>query len=716
MRDSYFNIALFMIVLFVPRLAAQPSLGANENLDNNSLCSERRLLGELEGLSGVLEMSIQGNRLVVCSSGQGLTIADISDVRNPMVIGQYGVEGLDLCAIDGDFVYLVRDDQSILILDISDSTQPSVILEEVLTSNPSGMVAGNGYLYLYMGDLNRTVWIYDSQLFTQGALSDSFVNTVPTGLLAVELFFRDGYLALRSESGARMLDVRDPHKPLLGQLYITPSHAFTIDIGIGDGWIFLQLSTSTILLEVTPSLGLAPRSSFASNYKANLRALDEKLVVYQQDIQQLWTMNVSDLREPIVERRVGLLHDDSPVWIRDLTAFYATGETIRIADIRALEDDPDIISQLTMSFWINDTVLDGMHAYLLQGRYPQQPSLVHVVDLADPTEPVIRSEISASGDITTMVARDGYLYFTVYNQRTVFVYDCTDIQKPRLAWEISLPLDEEGELMIEDDYLLVKQGTVLHTYALDAPNAPSLVGTADLGVSLYLMRLDNGLLVGAEYGQKFHVFDFADAAHPVHLGLVEIGIQANTLAIHRGYVYAGQRYFERETNEAGFNGGIQIISIDQPDSPKLVGAIPIDVSSLDLRILDDRLWVGTRYIIEPESIFINGAVLIYDLTDPAIPVERMRLTPDWGWTDTYDTDGVHSVLSVEKDLYVVNWERGCSFCPVDLDLSGSINMFDVSAFIELFLINDPFADYTHDGIWNFFDISAFLQAFSAGCP
>lgn len=47
---------------------------------------------------------------------------------------------------------------------------------------------------------------------------------------------------------------------------------------------------------------------------------------------------------------------------------------------------------------------------------------------------------------------------------------------------------------------------------------------------------------------------------------------------------------------------------------------------------------------------------------------------------------------------------------------GSLNFFDVSAFLSAFGSGDSAADFTDDGIFNFFDVSAFLTAFNAGCP
>jgi FG-GAP repeat protein len=55
-------------------------------------------------------------------------------------------------------------------------------------------------------------------------------------------------------------------------------------------------------------------------------------------------------------------------------------------------------------------------------------------------------------------------------------------------------------------------------------------------------------------------------------------------------------------------------------------------------------------------------------------------------------------------------------CVADINNDGSLNFFDISAFIFAFSNLSPIADITGDGSFNAFDISAFLAAFAAGCP
>jgi subtilisin family serine protease len=55
-------------------------------------------------------------------------------------------------------------------------------------------------------------------------------------------------------------------------------------------------------------------------------------------------------------------------------------------------------------------------------------------------------------------------------------------------------------------------------------------------------------------------------------------------------------------------------------------------------------------------------------------------------------------------------------CPADFTGDGSLDIFDVFAFLDAFNASDPIADFTADGSFDIFDVFAFLDEFNAGCP
>ena len=55
-------------------------------------------------------------------------------------------------------------------------------------------------------------------------------------------------------------------------------------------------------------------------------------------------------------------------------------------------------------------------------------------------------------------------------------------------------------------------------------------------------------------------------------------------------------------------------------------------------------------------------------------------------------------------------------CPADLTGDGTLNIFDISAFLIAFTARDPAADFAQDGVFNFLDVSSFLIEIGNGCP
>lgn len=98
------------------------------------------------------------------------------------------------------------------------------------------------------------------------------------------------------------------------------------------------------------------------------------------------------------------------------------------------------------------------------------------------------------------------------------------------------------------------------------------------------------------------------------------------------------------------------------------------------------------------------------------------------WGTTYNYSFVSSSAPETGDVTVGMWRDpgvslsatvtvpGAGVCAADLDGSGDLNFFDISAFLNGFNASDPIADFDNNGLFNFFDVSGFLNAFNDGCP
>jgi len=188
---------------------------------------------------------------------------------------------------------------------------------------------------------------------------------------------------------------------------------------------------------------------------------------------------------------------------------------------------------------------------------------------------------------------------------------------------------------------------------------------------------------------------------------------------------------------ANQNEVVDSISIDLAMTHSWVGDLRIELQSPDgtTIILLDRPGIPSMGFPGPfgcgaqgiACTFINGATEPAEsicsttanpvITGPVIPTQPLdtfQAQPAAGtWhiliTDQspYDTGVLlEACLSITTDTP----------CPADLDKNGSLDFFDVSAFLDAFASQVPVADFTNDDRFDFFDVSAFLDAFGAGCP
>ncbi len=119
-----------------------------------------------------------------------------------------------------------------------------------------------------------------------------------------------------------------------------------------------------------------------------------------------------------------------------------------------------------------------------------------------------------------------------------------------------------------------------------------------------------------------------------------------------------------------------------------------------------RLTEGSPAIDRGSDLLVSANVLadIYG---------NSRFLDDTGTPDTGVDDGLTGIV----DLGAAEFQGTTpSDCPPDINEDGTLNFFDISAFLTAFNAQDPIADFNDDGTFNFFDISAFLAAFSTGCP
>ncbi len=113
-----------------------------------------------------------------------------------------------------------------------------------------------------------------------------------------------------------------------------------------------------------------------------------------------------------------------------------------------------------------------------------------------------------------------------------------------------------------------------------------------------------------------------------------------------------------------------------------------------------------------QSKLFPSSIKPLDQTGWDVAISSLGVVVGQPWWNTSLGNSFGSVVFYDYECIT----GGLAICRADLNGDGSLNFFDVSAFLAAFSAGDSVADFTGDGLFNFFDVSSFLQVFSAGCP
>lgn len=151
------------------------------------------------------------------------------------------------------------------------------------------------------------------------------------------------------------------------------------------------------------------------------------------------------------------------------------------------------------------------------------------------------------------------------------------------------------------------------------------------------------------------------------------------------------------------------------DAPAATNAAFAPVNNLDLEVVGP----GGTFL---GNVFASGVSVTGGAADAINNVEMVRLTVPAAGEYTLRVKGT-AVNTGEQGYAIVvagdvteDVDPGCNAADL-AEPFGSLDFFDVSAFLAAYNANQPAADIAAPfGSWDFFDVSAYLGLYNAGCP
>lgn len=277
---------------------------------------------------------------------------------------------------------------------------------------------------------------------------------------------------------------------------------------------------------------------------------------------------------------------------------------------------------------------------------------------------------------------------------------------------------------------------------------PSPLGELAINGGMATGVNDSGVVVGWSRYQGFQggpTTVFSIDQPPINLA--ELGFQATAEGINNNNVVVGGNYiFDLNTNAAthigvpGPAGSVRfthVLGYAINDNEQVVAAAHIATSTHNqwVTYIYDGDWsplypdqVGSRFVgfvydnnnlgdvsawggvyFAPEDAWFGSYDVLIDTTDQ-----------NWDTSIGYignDRQVYTTAFDADADVYaIVVLVPGTGVCTADLTGDGTLDFFDVSAFLNAYNAGDSVADLTGDGVFDFFDVSEFLNAFNAGCP
>lgn len=668
----------------------------------------------------------------------------------PRLIGSVsGYIDPSVVTIDGDFVYIITEGQNILtIIDISDITNPTLVSTTELYENYVTQISINGNAaYITHG---HTMSIYNIEdkadpwfrrFFpindSDGAIprSDSHIFHPYDYAINIERPFAPGID--RYEDDSPFID--EPAYVIGNELYTSDLSRYDISNPIAPVLLFENLFSSSLRPNTT---------RFESPYLISSEFGDLSYGALVPTELRITTTAYDNL--PIFDATVrsGLIFAASHKDTLDVYAPNAAGlETIASFGIDDGIISPRLIRQLGDYFLIvghdtlgvyeiptnpmtsTETFTSSTYIEIIDNsavvggdRTTSPYGVVSLVDLSSPvSQPSLGRlpTLEQSFDSQGLAPLDSTV-FVAHGSQGLIHYDLTDPSSPTILANYNTSTDPKlaprtRDIDIHNNIAVVADSSHgLFAYTINPDLSLTQIGHLDIDDLLQRVTILDDLAFVCSHHTAY-IVDLSNPATPNVLATLE-GEGDDT-----PYFVTAQRNGDF-LYTAEYDTGYRIFDITDP-------ADPIELAHFDADIATkDGTYLAFVYdlLIEDDTLYLamsSGGFAIYDNTNIFAPVLISHIPT--GLPQGSSQVRFREFIKDNDTLYIASGAGGlrtysldgCSLpCAIDLNDDGQLNFFDVNAYIELYTAMDPAADMNNDGQFNFFDVTAFVVAFQNGCP
>ena len=566
-------------------------------------------LGGLSVLPRINHMVLVGQSTYVTAS-PGLHILNISNETQPHEVGVLGLPSTAYSiVVSGNLAY-VGCQSHVQILDISDETHPQVVATLFENQYRGFIVAADQGLLCVQESFNAdSLYVLD----VTDPTNPNILSTVSDMWGYNSLVIRDSILYCGSSSsyfsGVRVFDLHNPAAPVqiatvdslrfvegfvlrgdslyvagYGRLYIAnvanpanPTVAATYSAESNPGYSALAVDGN--LLYVASSRGLrifdistpnqialmCTTSTACLRYSNNVASRSHRAFVATDYCGSLHILNTEDPSSPV---EVGMY--DTPTSVENFAvsgvhAFAPGMQGLHIGDV-SNPFLPSFVGSYSQSLDDNtQIVVRDDYAYLVSTISSEDSSVLHILDVANPIEPIAMSSTVLPPGMRTVALANHLLYVAPHlpEVSSGFVFAVFDPANPIEIGTFEIP-PFVSCFASDDDVLYVGTSNGLVTYSLADPVMPVEMGAiAGDWYASSIALLGSFVCVSAN-SSLLHIIDASVPQMPWIIASLPLpGCRTVQIRQTHAFVAAGVH-------------GLYVIDLSNPSSPDEVGAYDSD--------------------------------------------------------------------------------------------------------------------------------------------
>lgn len=644
------------------------------------------------------QVAIDGSLLCV-SVGAENRIVTI-DVTNPAApVTQGELTGINLANpnvlgglknsmfVTGDLMCVVSAN-GLRVVDLSEPTDPAVIGVAAVSMNPAGVLVRDGMAYV----ADYSVGL---RMFDVSNPSTPVQAGTTAGLSAFAVALHGEYAFLSGGIFGGSVTVIDVSAPAV------PTVVRTVQVGASAGY----MSTENVLLHVSLDRGVA-------------------------------TFDLADPTDPVLLRRL-----DSPALTGTIDGMVLAGETVCVAGgqtLLALRGDSGVSLPAPTQYiptpgsplrTISSVAGHGTTMYVAD-RFGRK---VQALDLSGTGDPVLIGEIAVgSSDLLEVEVGDS-VAFVRSQSGLIYAVDVADPAQMSIIGSWTDPSQAAVLDMSVVGHVMTNAVGLGGISVLDVSSPGSPVQVASFvpapGRRFHKVVQNGSLAAVAGYlqtpGADSDQISLIDLTSPESPSVKSAWISRSEIAAI-SFASSGSLLVvaESSSNESEFstNASVAVLDVADPNGAVLADRLYFPVPSgsfwsSDLRsmaVAGDRIYVAGMLSGFMDS---TAGMTVVELGSDGV-LGRHASSHAPGMVNGVRVAGDRVAMASSMGLSIFD-RGGCpEICTADLsEPFGVLNFFDISAYLSLYVAQDPAADLAAPfGVWNFFDLSAYMDAYNAGCP